>query len=308
MFSIPWKEVIQKYSSQVGGWLLSGGVRVLLYILAGFILIKAVRKIGKRIVRRVEDQDDTTRNERERRADTLVGVLNVTTKVVVWVLIAFMILREFGANLAPLLAGAGIVGVAVGFGAQSFVKDFFNGFLILMENQYRVGDVVKIADRAGLVEQINLRTTTIRDLEGVMHVIPNGQIDVVDNMTFSESRAVIDVGISYNSSMDKAIELIEQIGAEMKADTELGDKIRDISILGIERLGGSSVDIRVLLKTDPLQQWSIARKFRYLVKKTFDKEGVEIPFPHQTVYLRTEDDLIPKLMTNPNENQDSKTE
>ncbi len=269
-------------------WASTSGLRVLAYIVGGIILLKVIRKVGKGIVKRVEDDDDTTRNERERRADTLVNVVNVTSKIFVWTIILFMILREFGANLGPLLAGAGVVGVAIGFGAQSIVKDFFNGFLILLENQYRVGDVIRIADRAGLVESINLRTTVIRDLEGVVHVVPNGQVGPVDNMTFMESRAVVDVGISYNSSIDKAMEEIEKIGDEMQKNEDFGRFIRGFEILGVDKLGGSSVDIRVKITTDPLQQWGIARKFKYFVKKRFDEVGIEIPFPHHTVYLRQE--------------------
>lgn len=275
-----WKQLLE--------WGSTSGLRILAYIIGAIILIKVIRKVGRGIVERVEDENDTTRNERERRADTLFNVVNVTSKIFVWTIVVFMILREFGANLGPLLAGAGVVGVAIGFGAQSIVKDFFNGFLILLENQYRVGDVIKIADRAGLVESINLRTTVIRDLEGVVHVIPNGEIGPVDNMTFMESRAVVDVGISYNSSIDKAMEEIEKIGAEMQENEEFGRFIRSFEILGVDKLGASSVDIRVLIKTDPLQQWGIARKFKYFVKKRFDEVGIEIPFPHHTVYMRQE--------------------
>jgi len=295
MFDIDWGDFTANLWPKIWSWLTTSGLRILVYVIGGIILITVVKKIGKTIVKKVEDDDSTTRNERERRADTLFQVINVTTKIFVWVIVLFMALKEFGANITPLLTGAGIVGVAIGFGAQNIVRDFFNGFLILLENQFRVGDVVKIAERAGLVESINLRTTVLRDLEGVVHVIPNGEIRAVDNMTFSESRAVIDVGISYNSSMDIAIEAIKGIGDELKADNELGRFVRDLSILGIENLGDSSVDIRVMIKTDPLQQWGIARRFRYLVKKKFDEIGIEIPFPHQTVYLRTEGDLKPEI-------------
>ena len=149
-----------------------------------------------------------------------------------------------------------------------------------------MGDVIKIADRTGLVESINLRTTVIRDIEGVVHVVPNSQIGPVDNMTFMESRAIVDVGISYNSSIDKAMEEIEKIGDEMQNNEDFGKYIRGFEILGVDKLGASSVDIRVKITTDPLQQWGIARKFKYFVKKRFDEVGIEIPFPHHTVYLR----------------------
>jgi len=288
MFGINWSELLDTIVLKSGNWFLTSGIRIILYVVAGIVIVKVVRKLGKSIVSRFEDEDETTRNERERRADTLFTVVNITTKVFVWVVVVFMVLKEIGANITPLLTGAGVAGLAIGFGAQNIVRDFLNGFLILLENQYRVGDVVNIAGKAGLVESINLRTTIIRDLEGVLHIIPNGEIKTVDNMTFSESRALIDVGISYNSSVDKAFEVIKSIGGELKSDESLGGFVRDFNILGVENLGDSSVDLRVLIKTDPLQQWAIARRFKYLVKKRFDEAGIEIPYPHQTVYLRSE--------------------
>ncbi len=269
-------------------WLLTSGLRIILYIIGGILVTKTVKKIGKDIIKRFEDDDTTTRNDEERRADTLVSVVNVTTKVFIWVIVAFMILREVGANITPLLTGAGVAGIAIGFGAQNIVRDFFNGFLILLENQFRIGDVVTIAGRSGAVKEINLRTTVLRDLQGVMHVIPNGEIKAVDNMTFTESRAVVDVGISYDSSIDGAIEVLGKIGDELKADGELGRFIRVFDILGVNNLGDSSVDIRVMITTEPSQQWAIGRKFKYLVKTRFDEAGIEIPYPHQTIYIRKE--------------------
>ena len=293
MQNIDWNELWTKTI----GWLSTSGLRVIIYIVLGVIFIKLVRKIGQAMVARIEDDDDTSRSERERRADTLYSVINITTRIFVWTIIGFMIMKEVGANITPLLTGAGVVGLAIGFGAQNIVRDFFNGFLILLENQYRVGDVVGIGGKAGVVETISLRTTIIRDIEGVVHVVPNGEIKIVDNFTFSESRAIVDVGISYNSSIDKALEVLTKLGEDLKADEEVGKNVREYTILGVNNLGNSSVDIRVMIKTEPLQQWAIARKFKYMIKKKFDEEGIEIPFPHQTLYLRTEDDQIPKIDT-----------
>jgi len=293
MQNIDWNELWTKTI----GWLSTSGLRVIIYIVLGVIFIKLVRKIGQAMVARIEDDDDTSRSERERRADTLYSVINITTRIFVWTIIGFMIMKEVGANITPLLTGAGVVGLAIGFGAQNIVRDFFNGFLILLENQYRVGDVVGIGGKAGVVETISLRTTIIRDIEGVVHVVPNGEIKIVDNFTFSESRAIVDVGISYNSSIDKALEVLTKLGEDLKADEEVGKNVREYTILGVNNLGNSSVDIRVMIKTEPLQQWAIARKFKYMIKKKFDEEGIEIPFPHQTLYLRTEDDQIPKIET-----------
>ncbi|HHS50924.1 MAG TPA: mechanosensitive ion channel family protein [candidate division Zixibacteria bacterium] len=306
--NLNFNEILDMIIIQGGQWLITSGLRIVLYIIGAMILVRVVRRIGKAIIARYQDDDPTTKNEQERRAETLVSVLKITTKIAVWTIVLFMVLREIGANITPLLTGAGIVGLAVGFGAQNIVRDFFSGFLILLENQYRVGDVIQIADRAGLVESINLRTTSIRNLEGVLHIIPNGEIKAVDNYTFSESRQVIDVGISYNSSMDKAIEVIEAIGEEMKNMPEFAEDIRAFEILGIQRLGDSSVDIRVKISTEPLKQWAIGRKFRYLVKKRFDENDIEIPFPHRTVYFRTEDDLKPRISIENETKQNNKGE
>ncbi len=288
-------EFIDETILEAGHWLISSGFRIIIYLIAAVLLIKAIKRIGNAVIARYQDDDPTTKNEQERRAETLVSVVNITSKVFIWVIVVFMTLREIGANITPLLTGAGIAGIAIGFGAQNIVRDFFSGFLILLENQYRVGDWIQIADRNGLVESISLRTTSIRNLEGVLHIVPNGEIKAVDNYTFSESRQVIDVGISYNSSVDKAIEVIKAIGEEMQTNPVSGADIRDFEVLGVQRLGDSSVDIRVKISTEPSKQWAIGRSFRYLVKKRFDEAGIEIPFPHRTVYLRTEDDLKPKI-------------
>ncbi|MCK5833346.1 mechanosensitive ion channel family protein [bacterium] len=295
MFGLNWDEILDSVILLGGRWLLSSGLRILLYVIGAVIIIKLLRKIGNVVITKFQDDDPTTMNDQERRAETLVTVMNITTKVFVWSIVFFMILREIGANITPLLTGAGVVGLAIGFGAQNIVRDFFNGFLILLENQYRVGDFVKIAERSGGVESITLRTTSIRDLEGILHIIPNGEIRAVDNYTFAVSKSVVDVGISYNSSVDLAMEVLESIGKELPELPEIGRFVRDFAILGVQNLGDSSVDIRVLITTDPSQQWAIGRKFKYLVKKRFDEAGIEIPYPHQTVYMRTENDNKPVL-------------
>jgi moderate conductance mechanosensitive channel len=278
--------LLHEFIKKSGGWILSNGLRIVLYIAVGIIVIKLVRRVGTRIKCHVDGYDKHTCNEAERRQHTLFKAVNITAKVFIWIIVSIMILRELGANIAPLLAGAGIAGVAIGFGAQNFVRDIFNGFLILFENQFRVGDVVKVADRSGVVEDINLRTTTIRDLEGVKHIIPNSEIKAVDNYTFSESRALVDVSISYDSSIDKAIEILRGIGDEICVDPVCGEFIRAFEILGVTNLGKSSVDIQVMITTDPSQQWGVGRRFNYLVKTRFDEAGITIPFQQHTVHIR----------------------
>jgi len=202
---------------------------------------------------------------------------------------SFMILKEVGVDIAPLLAGVGIAGLAIGFGAQTLVKDFLTGFFILMENQYRVGDVVKIGDHAGLVEKIKLRTTVLRDLEGIVHIIPNGEVQSVRNMTYEWSRVVLDIGVAYKEDVDKVIQVLKDVGKKMRQEEPYSQfMLEDPQILGVDNFGDSAVTIKMLAKTCPLKQWDVGREMKRRIKHAFDKEGIEIPFPQRTVYIRKE--------------------
>jgi small conductance mechanosensitive channel len=197
-----------------------------------------------------------------------------------------MILKELGIEIGPILAGVGIAGLAIGFGAQTLVKDFLSGIFVLVENQYNVGDVIKAAGVSGLVEKITLRATTLRDLEGRVHIIPNGSIEVVTNMTKEWSRFLIDVGVAYKEDVDYVMEVLAEVGEGMEKDAEYGRLILEpLAILGVDSFGDSSVNIRVMFTTQPLQQWKVGREFRRRIKNTFDEKGIEIPFPHTTIYL-----------------------
>jgi small conductance mechanosensitive channel len=191
-----------------------------------------------------------------------------------------------GIDIGPLLAGAGIVGLAVGFGAQSLVKDVISGFFMLLENQMNVGDVVEIAGKAGLVESMNLRITVIRDFEGKVHIVPNGEIAVVTNFTREYSRALIEIGVAYKEDVDRVIEVLKEVGEQIRSDEIFGKKILEpMEVIGLDSFGNSSVNIKVRFKTRPIEQWNTAREYRRLVKKRFDEEGIEIPFPHITLYM-----------------------
>jgi small conductance mechanosensitive channel len=206
--------------------------------------------------------------------------------VVIYLAAAMMIITECGVNIGPLLAGAGIAGVAIGFGAQSLVKDVISGFFLLMENQIRVGDVANIAGISGLVEAINLRTTRLRDLEGRVHIIPNGEIAVATNFTRDWSRALVEIGVAYKEDVDNVISVLKDVGEEMRNDPAYKEIILEpLTVLGVDSFGDSSVNIRVFFKTLPIKQWEVAREFRKRVKKAFDEKGIEIPFPHRTIYM-----------------------
>jgi len=276
-----------RYAEYLVGWAMTHGVRILLILAGMWVLIQIAKLVGKRIIHITSDDDPTTENDRELRAKTLVHIFNLVIKVVVIVFGSISILMEFGFDIGPVLAGAGIIGLAIGLGSQSLVKDIVGGFFIIMENQIRVGDVVKIGDITGLVERITLRIVILRDVEGVMHVIPNGEIKTLSNMTYGWSRAVITVSVAYKEDINQVMEILKSLAMEIYSDEKYRKVIQEEpSIWGIDSLGESSVNIKVLFKTDPLTQWDIGRVFRLKVKNEFDRLGIEIPFPQRTVHIK----------------------
>lgn len=219
------------------------------------------------------------------RLKTLSQVLNWMGSIAIMAVGLYMILENFGINVAPLLAGAGIVGLAFGFGGQYLIRDIINGLFILLEGQYRVNDVVKIGEHSGLVESVNLRITQLRDQEGRVIFIPNGEIKTVVNFTKDYAQAVLNVGIAYKENIDKVMAVIKDLGKEIKKDPYFGKLILDdLEMLGVEDLGDSQVTIRFRIKTLPIKQWEVAREFRKRLKTRFDELGIEIPFPHRTIY------------------------
>lgn len=279
--------LIQVFSLEhMVAWLTTHGIRIAGIIIGAFVIIGLTSFISRRTERLFDDDDPDTMNEREKRAATLGKVLRNVVTVIVSVVGVLMILRELGLDIAPLLTGVGIAGIAVGFGAQSIVKDFLAGIFILIENQFDVGDVISAADKSGLVEKITLRTTTLRDLEGRVHVIPNGQINVLTNMTKKWSRFVVDIGVAYKEDVDRVMRILQDVGDEMAADAVYKSQIIEpLDVLGVQSFSDSAVEIRVMFTTVPLKQWGIGREYRRRVKKAFDEKGVEIPFPHRTIYM-----------------------
>ena len=266
-------------------WLITSGTKAAVIIIISFIIIRIVSVVTKRAKRRM-DQKIEGDIELMKRTETLTKLIRKTVKAIVMTAAALMILQAVGINIGPLLAGAGIVGLAVGFGAQSLVKDVISGFFILLENHMNVGDVVDVADKKGLVESINLRVTRLRDLSGKVHIIPNGAITTLTNMTKGYSRAVLDIGVAYKENVDEVMRVMKEIGDEMAADQEFsGSILEPIEVLGVDSFGDSSVNIRARITTRPLEQWGIEREYRRRLKNTFDEKGIEIPFPHVTLYM-----------------------
>lgn len=268
-------------------WLLSDGLRILLVIavagLAFVVARKFIASLARRLTERATEQD---RIETQKRVQTLTSLGRTVIGLTILVIAALVILGQLGISLGPILAAAGILGLAVGFGAQSLVKDVISGLFILIENQFNIGDVVQAGGVAGVVERSNLRVTVLRDLEGKVHFVPNGQISVVSNMTKEWSRAVLDIGVAYKEDTDQVAEVITRVGEELKSDPDFGPKILEpLQIMGVDQFADSAVVIRVGIKTKPIEQWGISREFRRRLKKAFDQEGIEIPFPHITLYM-----------------------
>jgi len=247
--------------------------------IAGAVLARMIRIFRVRIAGRLHDA------EQVRRAETIGRVLRYLASVIVTLIAAVLILSELGVSVAPILGAAGVVGLAVGFGAQSLVKDYFTGFFLLLENQLTTGDVVRIADRSGLVEDVTLRFVRLRDYDGNVHFIPNNLITSVTNMSRGFAQAVIDVGVAYREDTDAVVETMREVGRGMRADEAFATRIlADLEIAGVERWDDSAVILRCRFKVAPLEQWGIRREFLRRLKKAFDAQGIEIPFPHLTVY------------------------
>lgn len=269
-------------------WVLAKGPHVLLVIVGMFVAHLASRQFSHHVVRFItRNSHRGSPEDRENRASTLVGVFRYAVGLVVFGGGGVMILDEIGVPIVPLMGGAAVLGLAVAFGAQNLIRDYFTGFMMLMEDQYSVNDVVKIGAIAGLVELITLRMTVLRDLEGVRHFIPHGTVTSVSNLTHGWSRAMIDVPVAHKENVDRVIDVLKQLGQEMRLDPVLGEHIlEDAEMLGVDGLSDSGVVVRFLLKTRPLKQWPVKREMLRRIKNRFDELGIEIPFPRRTLYHR----------------------
>ena len=225
--------------------------------------------------------------DEQARIETLARVFRNSAAVIIVLVAGMLVLGELGISVAPILATAGVAGVAIGFGAQSLIKDYFNGFFLLLDDQVREGDVVEVAGKSGLVEEVTLRYVRLRDFEGHVHFIPNGEIKIVTNRTRGFAHAAIEVGIAYSADPDRAFEVMRAVGEAMRADPAWKERLAEpIEIVGVEKLADSAVILRARLKViPPREQWNVKREFLKRLKKAFDERGIEIPFPHLKVLL-----------------------
>lgn len=304
--------------ARVGEWMVAKPLKVLLVIAIAFLLSRLLRRGIRRLVdrlvvqreaqvRAIEEEQAPARprsdraaakarrlaEQRERgrqRAQALGTVLRSVVSVVIWGLATLIILGEFGINLGPLIAGAGIVGIALGFGAQTLVRDFLSGLFMLAEDQYGIGDVVDLGEASGVVEEIRLRTTRLRDVNGTVWFVPNGEIRRVANKSQHWARAVLDIAIAYEADLDLATRVIKETADALWRDRSPDATIlEEPQVLGIEDLGESSVTIRLLLKVDPGEQWAVARLARRRIKDALAVAGIENPLAQQTVWVRFAD-------------------
>jgi len=223
--------------------------------------------------------------EAEKRINTLMSISKRMGRLVIWLIFIMIFLRQIGLDIAPILAGAGIVGLAVGFGAQELVRDFISGFFMLFEDQIRKGDVANINGVVGIVEKIEMRTITLRDFSGTVHIVQNGKVNTLANMTKEWSAIVLDVGVAYKEDVDKVIRIMKEVGEKMATDKEYKDQILEpVEIFGLDKFADSALIIKARIKTIPLSQWAIGREYRRRIKYAFDENDIEIPFPHTTVY------------------------
>jgi len=268
-------------------WAAQNGVRILLLVLLAFAANRFAASVIRRAEHEVASGIDPRGLEWRKRAQTLGATVQRFVSILIWSVAALMVLRELDVDITPLLTGAGIVGLAIGFGAQSLVKDIIAGIFLIAENQIRIGDVAAINGIGGAVEEINLRTVVLRDLEGVVHTIANGEIRTLANRTKDFSYYVIDIGVSYDDDTDRIVDAVRDTAATMMADAAYAPSILEpLEVLGVDAFNASEVTLRFRIKTLPLKRWEVGRELRRRIKKSFDAQGIRIPFPQMDITLR----------------------
>jgi len=278
-------------------WMINELPSLVVVLILFFISLRVshmlINSLKATLIKRAMAKTTTDTDEAEKRINTLIGIISGLVKIILWMIFLMIILGKFGINIGPILASAGILGLAVGFGAQELVRDFISGFFILLENQVRTGDVAIINGTGGLVEKIELRTITLRDLSGVVHIFQNGKINSLSNMTKEWSAVVLEIGVAYKEKVETVMEMMKSVGDDIKADEVHGKSILEpIEIFGLDKFGDSAIVIKARIKTKPGMQWTIGREYRKRLKLMFDENNIEIPFPHTTVYWGEEIDSL----------------
>ncbi|NNG17476.1 MAG: mechanosensitive ion channel family protein [Gemmatimonadales bacterium] len=270
-----------------GPWLLRQLLRGAIIVLLAVVGLRVAKGLMRRVQRHIEEEERESPGEDTQRARTVAQLAYGVARVVIWITAILLVLNLFF-PIGPLLAGVGVFGLALSFGAQSLVKDMISGFFILLENQFGIGDIIEVNGTSGAVERMTLRIVAVRDVEGVLHVIPNGTITQVSNKTKEWARVVLDVGVGYPEQVDSVIQVLREIAKEFAEDKAWAHQLTGATeVLGVQELSDSAVSIRVITMTRPGRQWDVKRELRRRIKNRFDSEGIEIPFPQRTVHLKS---------------------
>ena len=293
--------------ARAADFLVARPLKIFLIFVVAWIVNRLVRRLIRGFVNQLTDDDAVAAKQRIRRmtpsalkataaqpslragarAETIGTVLRSVASIVIYAIAVLTALSEVNIDLAPLIAGAGVVGVALGFGAQSLVKDFLSGLFMLAEDQYGVGDIIDVGEATGTVEIVNLRTTRLRDVDGTVWHVPNGEIRRVGNMSQQWARALLDIDVAYDTDLDRAMEVVKEVADELwHEDVWKVDILDEPEVWGVQALGADGITIRLVLRTQPARQWAVSRELNRRMKARFDKEGIEIPFPQRVMWVR----------------------
>ena len=279
-------DILQKIIQIVTPWFFDHGVKIAAIIIIAYLIRKFAGIFIEKFIRKIVISDHfLTKDAEKKREDTLIRIFATSLGIIIWILAFIMILQETGIAIGPLLAAAGIAGLAFGFGGQYLIRDLISGLFIIIENQYRIGDVVCFDETCGLVEDISMRMTTLRDLDGVVHHVPHGEIKKTSNLSKYFARVNLNIGISYSSNLEQVISVVNKVGKDLAEDSGWKEYIlKPPQFLRVDDFGDSAIVIKILGETKPLKQWDVAGELRKRLKIAFDREGIEIPFPQRVIH------------------------
>lgn len=277
---------LQIIIQQISPWFFAHGIKIIAVVLVAYLIRRSSGILIERFIRKIVITDHfLSKDAEKKREDTLIRIFSVSAGILIWVLALLMVLQEIGLAIGPLLAAAGIAGLAFGFGGQYLIRDLISGLFIIMENQYRIGDVVCFGKTCGLVEDISLRMTTLRDLDGTVHHVPHGEIKTVSNLSKTFARVNLNIGVSYSSNLERVVSVVNNVGRELAEDATWKDLIlKPPQFLRVDDFADSAIIIKILGETQPLKQWDVTGELRKRIKIAFDKEGIKIPFPQRVIH------------------------
>lgn len=277
---------LQQIWIHITAWFFPDGFNIVLILIGAFVLNKIFSSSMTKLIRRIIIPGRYHSKEAEKkREDTLIKIFNNTFKILLWIIAIVMILQILNIPVGPILATAGVAGLALGFGGQYLIRDIITGLFIILENQYRVGDIICVGENCGVVEDISLRMTTLRNLDGDVYHIPHGEVKIISNLSKNYSRINLNVGVGYDSDLEKVKEVINKVGEGMASDSDWKNSIiKAPQFLRVNKFADSAIEVKVLGETKPGKQWEVAGEFRLRIKNAFDKEGIEFPFPQRVIH------------------------